>query len=561
MKLLKKIDIILYYGLFVLAFVLPISIAATNIVWIFLFLVWLIKIIQKKSEDFSSPVTYSILLFFSITIISAVFGINFFRSIKGLNSEMEFFLFFLILSNVKDFAHAKKIILVFVISSAIMGFLGLLQYLTDKNLPTREIFSMMDGRAHGTRSWPQTYAEGLLMALPVSIYAILYYRKKIFYLITVLIFLGIVFSYVRMVWIATVFIGCIIFFVEFGHLKRVIYILVAALYIALISGFFISGRRNIIKRATNFNEPVRINMWKVGIKIFKDYPVLGVGLKNTRKIYPEYYEKLKLPKEFYMLSHLHSNFIHLLAERGVLGLIAFLWLVAVFFYYSIKKARNVSNDEKFFILGCIFGIFGFFLSGLSEYSYGDSEVQMTMWFLMALTFYRSRAVFLDRDGTINEDMHYSTDEAKLKIFEESAPAIKLLNNAGFKVIIVSNQSGVARKYFTKKDVEKLNNIIVKNLKEKNAVINSIYVCPHHPDDKCFCRKPKPGMVLRAKNEFNISLKNSYIVGDMQSDIDLAKNVGVKSVFVLTGDIKEVKGADYVAKDILDAAKRILRNAD
>ncbi|MEW6555804.1 MAG: HAD-IIIA family hydrolase [Elusimicrobiota bacterium] len=559
--MLKKIDIILYYGLFVLAFVLPISIAATNIVWIFLFLVWLIKIIQKKSEDFSSPVTYSILLFFSITIISAVFGINFFRSIKGLNSEMEFFLFFLILSNVKDFAHAKKIILVFVISSAIMGFLGLLQYLTDKNLPTREIFSMMDGRAHGTRSWPQTYAEGLLMALPVSIYAILYYRKKIFYLITVLIFLGIVFSYVRMVWIATVFIGCIIFFVEFGHLKRVIYILVAALYIALISGFFISGRRNIIKRATNFNEPVRINMWKVGIKIFKDYPVLGVGLKNTRKIYPEYYEKLKLPKEFYMLSHLHSNFIHLLAERGVLGLIAFLWLVAVFFYYSIKKARNVSNDEKFFILGCIFGIFGFFLSGLSEYSYGDSEVQMTMWFLMALTFYRSRAVFLDRDGTINEDMHYSTDEAKLKIFEESAPAIKLLNNAGFKVIIVSNQSGVARKYFTKKDVEKLNNIIVKNLKEKNAVINSIYVCPHHPDDKCFCRKPKPGMVLRAKNEFNISLKNSYIVGDMQSDIDLAKNVGVKSVFVLTGDIKEVKGADYVAKDILDAAKRILRNAD
>ncbi|PIU82987.1 MAG: hypothetical protein COS68_06470 [Elusimicrobia bacterium CG06_land_8_20_14_3_00_38_11] len=559
--MLKKIDLILYYGLFVLAFVLPVSIAATNTVWIFLFFVWLIKIVKKKSTDFSSPLTFAILIFFGVTALFSLFGLDYKRSIKGLNSEMLFLIFFLVFSNVRNFNHAKKIMYVFLVSSAVMGFLGFLQYLIGKNFINAEIFSMLDGRAHGTRSWPQTYAEGLLMALPVSFYFILHYRKKIFYSAAILIFLGIFFSYVRMVWISTVILMGTIFLMYIKRLKNLVYIIIAVSVLVMISNVFTDTRKSIFKRATDFSDPVRITMWKTSFEIFKDYPLLGVGLKNIKKVYPYYYQKLNFSKEFYMLSHLHSTFIHILVERGIIGFLAFLYLFPVYFYYGIKKAKCVSEEEKFFIYGCLFAIFGFLLSGLTEYVYGDSEIQMIMWFLMALTFYKSRAVFIDRDGTINEDMHYSADERKLKILESSYPAIKLLNQADYKVIIITNQSGVARGNFSEKDVKKLNEVITRKLKEKDAIINDVYFCPHHPDENCSCRKPEPGMILRAKKNLNIDIKNSYMVGDMQSDIDLAKNAGVKSVFVLTGAGIDVKGADYTAKDILDAAEWIISQVD
>ena len=176
---------------------------------------------------------------------------------------------------------------------------------------------------------------------------------------------------------------------------------------------------------------------------------------------------------------------------------------------------------------------------------------------------KNRAVFLDRDGTINRDMHYSADVSRLRVFKNAATAIKKLNDAGYKVIVISNQSGIARRYFKKKDVEKLNKIIIDRLGKRKAKIDAVYFCPHHPDENCSCRKPKSGMILKAKKDFNLDIKNSYMVGDMQSDIDLAKNVGAKSVFVLTGAGIDVKGADYTAKDILYAANWIVKqkNAD
>ncbi|PKM92947.1 MAG: D,D-heptose 1,7-bisphosphate phosphatase [Elusimicrobia bacterium HGW-Elusimicrobia-4] len=170
----------------------------------------------------------------------------------------------------------------------------------------------------------------------------------------------------------------------------------------------------------------------------------------------------------------------------------------------------------------------------------------------------NKAVFLDRDGTINRDMHYSADVSRLRVFKNAATAIKILNNAEYKVIIISNQSGIARRYFKEKDVEKLNKIIIDRLGKRKAKIDAVYFCPHHPEENCNCRKPKPRMILQAKKDFNIDIKNSYMVGDMQSDIDLAKNTGAKSIFVLTGIEKNVKGADYTAKDILDAAEWIVR---
>jgi len=566
--LVKKFDLILYYGLFVLSFVMPISIAATNIVWISLFLVWIIKIILRKSEDLSSPVTYAILIFFGTTVVFSLFGIDVRQSLKKVNSELLFLVFFLVLANVRDFKHAKKIMLVFLISSAIMGLLGLAQYLIGRNVfdldkvpeskKLLNYISLLNFRAHGTRSWAQTYAESLLMALPAAIFMFLHSKKKYFYPIILFVFLGIFFSYVRMVWISTAVIMLVVSFWYIKRLKKLVYIVLAVCLLIVISNRFIDTRRDIVKRATNFSDPVRTAMWKTSFEIFKDHPVFGVGFANVKKLFPYYYRKLKLPKEDYKLSHLHSSYIHILVERGVIVFLVFLFLYGAYFYYGIRKAKNTSGEERFFILGCLFAMLGFMLSGLTEYAYGDPVIRMIMWFFMALTFYKSRAVFLDRDGTINKGMHYSADERKLKILKGSYPAVKLLNDTGYKVIIVTNQSGVARGKFYENDVKKINGIIVNKLKKKGAVINGVYFCPHHPEENCECRKPEPGLIMRAKKDFNIDIRNSYVIGDMQSDVDLAGNIGAKSIFVLTGNKKRVKNANYTAKDILDAAKWIVK---
>lgn len=565
------IDSILYYGFFVLAFALPLSIAATNIVWISLLVVWIVKIIHNKKIDVSQPMTLPILVFLGVTLVSALSGIDFFHSMEKMNSEMLVIIFFLVAANIKNFDHAKKIIFIFIISSSVSGLLGVIQYSTGSWSDNSELFSMLQGRAHGTRSWAQTYTEGLLLALPASIYAAVYSKKKIFYLAAIIIFLGIVFGKVRMIWISTAVILALMVVPELKKTRGLLRIFAIVLFLAAISAAVLANRTNMVKKAVNSSDTVRINMlktsieirtgmWRTALAIFKDYPVFGVGKENIKKenILPAYYEKLGIPADYRKLSHLHSNFIHILVERGIVGLLAFLYLFVAYLYYAAKKILHTCRNEKYFIFGCWLGILGFLLSGLTEYSYGDSEVQMTVWFLMALTFYRSRAVFLDRDGTINEDMRYSADAGKFKIYDGAIPAIELLSTAGFKIIIVTNQSGISRGYFMKNEADALNRIVAQRALERGVVINGIYLCPHHPDDNCRCRKPKPGMILRAKKDLNIDVQNSYVIGDMQSDIDLAKNAGANAVLVLTGAGKDVKGADYAAGDILDAAKWIIK---
>jgi len=252
-------------------------------------------------------------------------------------------------------------------------------------------------------------------------------------------------------------------------------------------------------------------------------------------------------------------FARLPVERSIMGLAFFILLLGAYFYYGFKKLRMVFGKERFFIVLCLFAVLGLFLSEfyLSEVAgcqHSGMEFLPIVWLLMALTFYKSRAVFLDRDGTINEDMHYSADTEKLKIFTNAGTAIKMLNEAGFKVVIVTNQSGVARGCFTEKDVHKLNDLVVERLNKENAFINGIYVCPHHPDIACRCRKPNTGMIKKAARDMNIDIKKSYVVGDMKTDMLLAKNTGAKGIFVLTGAEKTPpEFTDYAAKDIYAAA--------
>lgn len=182
----------------------------------------------------------------------------------------------------------------------------------------------------------------------------------------------------------------------------------------------------------------------------------------------------------------------------------------------------------------------------------------------------NRAVFLDRDGVITQDPpHYAHRLDQLKLIPRSAEAIRLLNENGFKVIVVSNQSGIARGYYQEKDIKIFNRGMEEELKKKGAYINAIYYCPHHPDAKieayridCDCRKPKPGMIKQAEKDLNLDLKKSFMIGDKRSDMEAGRRAGCKTILVLTGHGKEELKKNriekkYVFDDLFAAVKKIL----
>ena len=188
---------------------------------------------------------------------------------------------------------------------------------------------------------------------------------------------------------------------------------------------------------------------------------------------------------------------------------------------------------------------------------------------------RKKAVFLDRDGTINEEMGYINHIERFKIFEFVPEAIKILNDAGYLVIVVTNQSGVARGYFPEDLVKKVHGDMLESLKAKKARIDKIYYCPHHPSEgvgaykkDCKCRKPGTGMITMAQEKFNIDLSKSYMVGDRYKDILFAEKAGLSPIMVKTGyGIGEFEHQQaswkiqphFIAQNLLDAAIFIKNN--
>ena len=180
---------------------------------------------------------------------------------------------------------------------------------------------------------------------------------------------------------------------------------------------------------------------------------------------------------------------------------------------------------------------------------------------------------MDRDGTINEEVGYLRDPEDLTIIPQAFRAIELINENRLKAVGITNQSGVARGYFSEERVEQIHRRLNMLLKEKDVYLDGIYHCPHHPQGKipeysiqCMCRKPASGMADIASKELDIDLHRSYVIGDKRSDIELAHNIGAKGILVLTGYGKdEVKRFNEmsmiqpwsIAENILDAVKRIL----
>lgn len=187
---------------------------------------------------------------------------------------------------------------------------------------------------------------------------------------------------------------------------------------------------------------------------------------------------------------------------------------------------------------------------------------------------RQRAIFLDRDGTMNVSKGFISNADDLELIPGTIEAIKAINKSGALAIVITNQPVIARGECSFEELHNIHNKLKTLLGEKGAFVDDIFYCPHHPDKgfegevpelkfDCECRKPKTGMIDEAVGKYNIDLSKSYMVGDSTMDLELARNAGVKSVLVDTGfagnDGKYDRSCDIEAKDLLDAVEKIIKD--
>jgi histidinol-phosphate phosphatase family protein len=178
----------------------------------------------------------------------------------------------------------------------------------------------------------------------------------------------------------------------------------------------------------------------------------------------------------------------------------------------------------------------------------------------------NRAVFLDRDGTIMEDSNYVGSLDRVILIPCAAAALKRLRDAGYKLFVITNQSGVGRGYFSSEAVRQIHAHLDEQFGKVGVQFDRYYVCPHHPEDRCDCRKPKPKFLLEAAREHGLDLSRCFMIGDRPSDLMAGRNAGVKTILVLTGAGQETLAKcevtpDHVAQDIAAAADWILYPAD
>lgn len=187
-----------------------------------------------------------------------------------------------------------------------------------------------------------------------------------------------------------------------------------------------------------------------------------------------------------------------------------------------------------------------------------------------------KTIFLDRDGTINEEVNYLYKKEDLKLIKHAADAIALFNEAGYQVVVVTNQAGVARGYYTEEDVKVLHEYLNEVLKKSHAHIDAFYYCPHHPEygigeykTICRCRKPDIGLLEQAEEQEKVDKTGSWMIGDKLSDTKAGNKYGIRSILVGTGYGKEIyekdrqegknSGYDFYYEDLFSAAKWIIKN--
>ncbi|MBI4392809.1 MAG: HAD family hydrolase [Euryarchaeota archaeon] len=177
-----------------------------------------------------------------------------------------------------------------------------------------------------------------------------------------------------------------------------------------------------------------------------------------------------------------------------------------------------------------------------------------------------RVVFVDRDNTIAKDGPYCARPEDFELIEGAAEALAVLKAAGLELVVITNQSGVARGYFTESDLHRINAKMERMLAAAGASLLAVYYCPHGPEDMCKCRKPQPGMIEKAADDHGIDPRRCYVIGDRWFDVELGTVVGARTVMVpIEKHADEVESPrltrppDFVAKDLKEAARWIVED--
>jgi D-glycero-D-manno-heptose 1,7-bisphosphate phosphatase len=181
----------------------------------------------------------------------------------------------------------------------------------------------------------------------------------------------------------------------------------------------------------------------------------------------------------------------------------------------------------------------------------------------------SRAVFLDKDGTLVKDVPYNVDPQQVILEEGVTEGLRLLANAGYRLVVVSNQSGVARGYFSEDALQSVFTRLQDLLSEAGVTLDGFYYCPHHPEGsqpeyalECSCRKPRPGLLQAAARDLNINLAGAWMVGDILNDVEAGHRAGCRSILINNGNETEwlpgpLRGPDFTASNLEEAARIIL----
>ena len=185
-------------------------------------------------------------------------------------------------------------------------------------------------------------------------------------------------------------------------------------------------------------------------------------------------------------------------------------------------------------------------------------------------------MFLDRDGTICEEVGYIGSAGQVRLIPRSGEAVRLLNERGFKVVVVTNQSGVARGFFPESRLKEVHAELARQLRENQAYVDAIYYCPHHPTEgsgayvrECECRKPATGLILRAAEDLKLDVPSSYVIGDHFSDVECGQRAGAKTVLLLTGHGREAlakrgkwaREPDHITADLYEAVRWVLNRSE
>jgi D-glycero-D-manno-heptose 1,7-bisphosphate phosphatase len=171
------------------------------------------------------------------------------------------------------------------------------------------------------------------------------------------------------------------------------------------------------------------------------------------------------------------------------------------------------------------------------------------------------AVFIDRDGTIMQDVNYCSDPAQVEIFPGTSAALQRIKAAGFKIVVITNQSGIGRGYFSEQQYRAVEAEVDRQL--GSGIVDASYFCPHAPNAGCECRKPSPALILQAALEHDLDLSRSYMIGDKAIDAECGRNAGIRTILVQSGQERHESAsaaADCIAHDLNEAAEIILRDA-